>query len=357
MKIGIITYHRAHNYGAVLQCFALQEIIRKQGHQVEIIDYKQPFIEKYYKPIVSIRHIIKLCFLLKIKDLSLYVKKCFDNFERNNNFKEFRSSFMKCGKPFKGSLIPQNYDCYIIGSDQLWGLHCTNGYDPIYWGNFSKRPGVKVYGYAISGTTAYHNVLTVDEIKNNVSNFNKLSFREETLRDDIAKVSGVYADITLDPTLLTDAEIWTPLIKSEWSQRNYIVLYQVRFIKDDEKMLNRKAEAFAKHQNCDIIDLSDMQYSVEDFVSIIKYAKCVVTSSFHATVFSIIFGTPFYSFKLYDTHDERYTDLLVKLHLKNHIADKDSVLSDIPLVDKDVTNKYLPLLQEESFRYLNSILS
>ena len=357
MKVGILTYHRAHNYGAVLQCFALQEVIRKQGHEVEIIDYRQPFIEKLYKPEVGIRHIIKLCFLLKFKKLSLYIKKCFGKFKRNNNFKEFRSSFLKCGKPFKGNLIPQNYDCYIIGSDQLWGLHCTNGYDPIYWGNFSKSLGVKVYGYAISGTTAYHNVLTVDEIKHNVGNFSKLSFREETLRDDIAKVTGLHADITLDPTLLTDTEIWTPLINRVWSKRNYIVLYQVRFIKGDERMLNRKAELFAKQLNCEVIDLSDMQYSVEDFVSIIKYAKCVVTSSFHATVFSIIFGTPFYSFKLDDSHDDRYTDLLEKLHMSNHIVDKDSVLSEIPFVNKDVIKKYLPLLQESSFRYLNSILS
>lgn len=357
MKVGILTFHRAHNYGAVLQCFALQEVIRKQGHEVEIIDYRQPFVEKLYKPEVSIRHIIKLCFLLKFKKLSLYIKKCFEKFKRNNNFKEFRSSFLKCGKPFKGTLIPQNYDCYIIGSDQLWSLHCTNGYDPIYWGSFPIREGAKVYGYAISGTTAYHNVLTEDEIRHNIGNFNKLSFREEVLRDDIAKVSGIYADITLDPTLLTDAEIWSPLINSKWGQRNYIVVYQVRLPKGDEKMLNRKAKSFAKQLHCEVIDLSDMQYSVEDFLSIIKYAKCVLTSSFHATVFSIIFGTPFYSFKLYDTNDDRYTDLLEKLHMSNHLVDKDSTLFDIPLIDKEATNKYLKFLQEESIRYLNSILS
>ena len=357
MKVGILTYHRAHNYGAVLQCFALQEIIRKQGHEVEIIDYKQPFIEKYYNPQVSFRHVIKLCLLLEFEGLYVYVKRYFDKFKKRKFFNEFRLAFMKCGKPFNGTNIPQDYDTYVLGSDQIWGIHCTNGYDPIYWGNFPKGPGVKVFGYAISGTTAYHKVLSEDEIRSNIGNFNNLSFREETLRDDIAKVAGIHAEIALDPTLLTDAEIWSPLINSEWSQRNYIVLYQVRFIKGEEKMLNRKAKSFAKHLNCEIIDLSDMQYSVEDFVSIIKYAKCVVTSSFHATVFSIIFSTPFYSFKLYDTHDDRYTDLLERLHLSKHVVDKDSVLSEIPFVDRDVIKKYLPLLQESSFRYLKTILS
>ena len=49
MKIGIITYHSAHNYGAVLQAFALQEYLQKQGHDVQIINYKIKEIENYYK--------------------------------------------------------------------------------------------------------------------------------------------------------------------------------------------------------------------------------------------------------------------------------------------------------------------
>lgn len=48
MKVGIITYHRAHNYGAVLQCYALQEVLKRMGHDTQIIDYRQPFIEKLY---------------------------------------------------------------------------------------------------------------------------------------------------------------------------------------------------------------------------------------------------------------------------------------------------------------------
>ena len=50
-KIGILTFHRAENYGAVLQTYALQEYISKMSsnYEVEVIDYRSPFIEKYYK--------------------------------------------------------------------------------------------------------------------------------------------------------------------------------------------------------------------------------------------------------------------------------------------------------------------
>ena len=50
MRIGIITYHRAFNYGAVLQCFALQELLKSMDHEIQVVDYRQPFIEKLYRP-------------------------------------------------------------------------------------------------------------------------------------------------------------------------------------------------------------------------------------------------------------------------------------------------------------------
>ena len=49
MKVGILTFHRAHNYGAVLQCYALQETLKRMGHDVQVIDYAQPWIEEFYK--------------------------------------------------------------------------------------------------------------------------------------------------------------------------------------------------------------------------------------------------------------------------------------------------------------------
>ena len=48
MRIGILTFHRAHNYGAVLQCYALQETLKRMGHDVQVIDYRQPWIEDFY---------------------------------------------------------------------------------------------------------------------------------------------------------------------------------------------------------------------------------------------------------------------------------------------------------------------
>ena len=82
MKIGILTFHRAHNYGAVLQAYALQEILRSKGHYVEFIDYKNPYLLSVYNWLSWKRFITKNV-MRTIKELSLIIKRKrrYDNFQ------------------------------------------------------------------------------------------------------------------------------------------------------------------------------------------------------------------------------------------------------------------------------------
>ena len=98
-----------------------------------------------------------------------------------------------------------------------------------------------------------------------------------------------------------------------------------------------------------------MTYSVQNFVSAIKYAQCVFTSSFHATVFSCIFKTPFYTFQLYDGHDGRYEILLRKLKLDEHLVDFKCDTSESLPVKSDCLEENLTALQLSSFEYLQTV--
>ena len=104
-------------------------------------------------------------------------------------------------------------------------------------------------------------------------------------------------------------------------------------------------------EKCDIIDLSDMAYSVTDFISIIKYAKFVVTTSFHATVFSIIFKKPFYAFKLNDGRDNRYENLCEELNLSNRCINVNSDCMDININFTDIDNR-LSRISRESKEFI-----
>lgn len=355
MRIGILTFHRAHNYGAVLQCYALQSVLEKMGHNVYIINYLQPHIEELYKPKIKLLVVAKKILFLRFGELTAYLVQYRKDIKATKNFRVFCNSYLHCTEACNSAEIPQDFDTYIIGSDQMWCINCTNGYDAVYWGGFKRQKDSKLVGYAISANGDYHDYLSMPEIIQLTDKFNNISFREITTCNDINEITGRKYSVTLDPTLLTNESTWEPMINRVYSKKKYVVLYQVRHPKDDVKLLDRKARRFAEKEGVEVVDLSNMDYTVEDFVSLIKYAYCVITSSFHATVFSIIFGTPFFSFKLDDGHDERYVDLLNKLGLEQHIMNVDSELIDISSINRVRLNQKMCRLIESSYEFLKEI--
>lgn len=318
MKIGILTFHRAHNYGAVLQCYALQEFCSSLGHNVEVIDYRQPHIERYYsfkknalKGISSLVHIHPGACMY-------YLKRALISLKRNSIFDTFRKTYLKLSKPCFVD-ISTDYDVFIVGSDQMWCFNCVGGkYDKFYWGEFIRKPESKLIGYVISANKDYSNYFSNEELKKRVNKFDALSFRELEICNDIYEKTGCKSIKTLDPTLIVNSNLWNPLINNKWKEKKYVAIYSLR---GKMEHVVQGVYILAKSKGWSVIDLSDNSYPVADFVSIIRYAQCVFTSSFHATVFSVIFGTPFYSFKLNDGYDGRYVNLLTDLDLTSHLVD------------------------------------
>lgn len=128
MKIGILTFHYANNYGAVLQAYGLQEVLKSMGHQVEFVDYRNPLIEKrmdYFG--LKSNSIIKVLYRLLFNYTSLS--------ERKKIFDGFRKDYLSISKRINSSdLSNTDYDILIVGSDQIWNPSLTNGLDPVYWG-------------------------------------------------------------------------------------------------------------------------------------------------------------------------------------------------------------------------------
>lgn len=352
MKVGIITYHRAHNYGAVLQCYALQEIIKELGHDVTIIDYKQPFIEKLYNPskYIQIRKQIfhpRNLWRLKSKFKNQDLQACI--------FRDFRDQYLNVSAPCMDNNIP-NFDCYIIGSDQMWSIDCVgNHIDPVYFGDFKRQLGSKLIGFSISS-----NESSIRQIKKDLLKYSRLfdniSFREHSVASQVNKVLSSNFPVTLDPTLCAKPDIWDDLFDEKWSARKYLVLYHVklRFSPIVYKLLMKQANRISKFHDLEVIDLSDGTYSVKDFISIIKFSKYVLTSSFHATVFSIIFNKPLFSVKLHDGHDERYVDLLHCLNADDFLVDLDFKDTTPRDVDFNLINNNLKIYRQPSIEYLKS---
>lgn len=354
MKIGILTFHRAHNYGAVLQCYALQEVLKSMGHEVWVVDYRQQFIEELYCTINS-KTVLKLW--CHPRTLFNYLRTGVHRFRRKMNFNKFISSYLHIDKDSKCTIQP-NLDAYVIGSDQLWSLHCLGGFkDEVFLGVFEHNKQAKIIGYAISTNTQSLEVLQNDGLNEYLKKFTDLSMREQFASDFIYQNSNYKTSVCLDPTILADINIWDNIVDAKWENKKYVLLYLLRKpdAVDKQQKLRENVLSLAMRIGCEVIDMSNMDYSVIDFVSLFKYARYVVTTSFHGTVFSVLFNKPFYSIKLADGHDGRVLNLLQSLGLSDYCIDLDDRL-EIKEISYSSTNKRRNELRQDSIMFLTKNL-
>lgn len=333
-RIGILTFHRAHNYGAALQCYALQEILISMGHDAWVIDYRQPFIEEHYRPFI-LRHWLGRVFHVR-PEAYYYLRDYPMRKHREEIFHSFAERHFHLTTPCSANTIPQDFDAYIIGSDQLWNPLYTGGIvDSVYIGNFTRSADSRLFGYAISSPLATFDRYGTDGLQGVVSAFDALSMREEMTARVIGCLTGITPMVCCDPVLLTNADFWNDVANSKFAGRRYILVHEVRW-GDNQDLLRCKAAALAKKLNCEVIRIGVGQFSVDDFVSLFRNATYVVTSSFHATVLAIIFGRPLYAVKLNDGHDERYKNLL-------HTLGADALCVDTDFVPEPISIDYTPI--------------
>ena len=320
MKIGILTFHNAENYGAVLQCYALQTYLSTiTDKEVCVIDYKNKEVKQQYsllyKKPENLTSLFKQLITVPIYLLPKIKKKViFHTFiKKKLNLKKFDFSL---------------YETIIYGSDQIWNPTLTGGIDFYYFGKDNNN---KKIGYAISDGNEL--VLFEDntELLKKINSFDYLSFRENTTSKKIKEIiPSKKIDTVCDPVFLIDKSAWLS-ISTSISEKNYILVYKII----DNKNIDIEAEYLSKKLNKKIIEIvyikslkkffkKDRVYlkgiSPEHFISYFANADFVLTTSFHGTAFSIIFRKPFYVLSL-SKRSERITDLLENINLeKNYIS-------------------------------------
>lgn len=356
MKVGILTFHRAHNYGAVLQCYALQETLKRMGHQVQVIDYRQSWIDDFYSLFCwnMIRRNSQSASSL-FRYLKGSLKKWLLAPRKSHDFRSFRDEFLNLSLPCR-DVIPQDYDCYVVGSDQLWSLHCLGGEaDRVYMGDFKRPEGSRLVGYAISADMK--SIEASKEILRELApGFDALSMREKEVADAVSEITGRPCDVCLDPTLLTDASHWNPLM-TEVDKGEYVLMYEVRWNPQTKGKLRKKAEELAKAigPECKVVDLSRVDRPVTEFVSMFRNARYVVTTSFHGIVFSLIFGIPFFALPLWGGYDLRYIELLKSLGAEDRIIGYETAMTPSEMDFTQIKEK-LGKRQSESLQFIeNSI--
>lgn len=325
-KVAILTFHRTNNYGAALQAYALQRVLNEK-YEAEILDYRNPYLEGLYLQKSSeIKAKIRV-----IARRVVYPKRTAQLDERRGRFENFyQQHFMLSDIVYNGGNIAQaneRYDAFIAGSDQVWNLHLSRG-DWNYFLEFA--PPEKRYSYAASiamNRTGEGN----ERIKDDLNQFQSILVRESKAVDFLSSI-GVKKPVTAvsDPVFLLGTDEWGKILPSvpNSEKKKYVLLYTVANVTNSLEFAKR----LAQRNNLTVISLSSKQ-SVNvvngvtnildagpiEFLDYIRNASYVVTSSFHALAFSVIFNVPFYYELCRDggNNNERLENIADIFHLRN----------------------------------------
>lgn len=313
MTIGILTFSSANNFGAILQCYALWKTLSHLGYDVKVIDYCPDYLSPF-NPKLQLRDFLSLRFWDTFKkwDFCRYwdkIAKVYRDFKTTNIRMTPAVSTNEALKRLTSSM-----DVVIVGSDQVWNSK-FNGNDVAWYGFYSSGTKWITYGASCGDIRVWNEKYNNRTI--NLENFSALSVREQEL---LVAIKSLCTDKTVtkvvDPSLLADREIWHKWT-SPVEEGDYVIVYQARECDDVFRVarelsnqLNSRIIVLDFYQNVRAEGLSTRITSPSEFISLIKNAKCVVTTSFHGTAFSILLHTPFYTLRLNDGADERIYDLL-----------------------------------------------
>ena len=364
MIIKIITCHNVYNHGASLQAFALVSYLKDLGHDVEIIDYLPYYLEHYYlwghispaydKPFVRTAYCFaKLPYRVRCLTLDKR-KKAFDSFTREY----LPLTALKYRSVEELRNYPPFADVYIAGSDQIWNSAFLNGRDPAFYLQFGPKH-IRKASYAASFGTNDVNIAYQRDVYKWISEFDYVSVRERTGVKILESLGIFNGNQVLDPVFLLSQKDWEALISDFNITDRYCLYYG--FAGDNEaessavKMAHKKGIKIYSLNDSSICDKSLNRCGPIDFLALIKNAEFVITSSFHATSFSIIFEKRMIVYKRKEELNTRIIDLLSSVGLSNCLMEP----ADFRIVDIDYT-KVKRALEEMiaiSMGFLNDVLN
>ena len=295
-NVGILTFHRALNYGAVFQAYALQKTLDSMGAEAEIIDYRAEFNEKRFqrKKLRDILHVRELYSVIFRNAYMTYSRKTFEGFCQKMQMSEV------CTTQDELREACSKYDRIVSGSDQVWNIACTNG-DDSYFLPFLNDSQKKT-SYAASIGYEKLPEQFIEQYKTWISGFSEISVREKSAVDIVGQLTGREAEYVVDPTLLLNKEEWMGLSDDTLVPKEpYVIMY----LMSEDKELIRFAKKLAKEKQCKLLYIHDRLFNPpgavnlhdvtpEQWLGIFANADYVVTNSFHGTVFSINFNKQFF---------------------------------------------------------------
>lgn len=378
VNVGILTFHFVPNQGAVLQCWAMQKFLESEGHTVRVVDYRPAYHAVRYAPFKN-PFLYARWFHRKNAPLPprtrwtlsarAFVRALAMNAEGTDRrvaaaFRAFAERHLHL-TPLYPSLEslrrnPPPLDACLVGSDQLWNPELLDqDFDPAYFLDFGPDSLVR-FSYAVSlGKPPSDTQLR--QLAPLCRRLDAISLRESI--PGVEKALGRPVHVCIDPTLLLDAADYAGVESPERLEGDYIFVYGFETTPGIEDAL---AEVLRRNPSCRIVNGSPHRvtlrcphesrrvYGPDAFLSFVKHARCIVTNSFHATAFSVIYQKDFVTVP-HSTRALRMNVLLDSLGLASRLWGRESFSFDAPADWADVRGRIRDL-RRHSVDYLHSLL-
>lgn len=374
MKIAILTLPLHTNYGGILQAYALQTVLRRMGHEVEILhttsvsahhSLLMPLVygKRLVRKILKNWHSPVLYERKKKKEISV-IRKNTDRFlEKYLNLREIKS--LK-------EISFSDYDAFVVGSDQIWRKLYFNGmwHAPMTdaFLDFTKGWNVKRIAYAASfgmDNVDEYSQTDIIECRKAIKLFDAVSVRENSGIEICKSIFEIQATCVLDPTMLLDRTDYERIVidsgvsESPGDMLCYILdpsslkaeVINMISIEKGFKPFN----VFAEVDNVKLPLEQRIQPPLESWLRGFMDAKFIVTDSFHACVFSIIFGKPFLAVGNAGRGMSRFTSLLSTLGLQNHLINSEEDFQNLNLKEiSELSSNSIADIQKNSLQFLSS---
>lgn len=349
MKVALAINYDYHDYGGMLQAFATQRFLEKQGIESDAINFdnvKGDISRRKWKYFLSNMMDISI-----VKEKSRLIEKKIRQktnarlkaqmAERDNAFDKFCTSHFKVSSPFDSwddmaKASQMEYDAVIVGSDQLWlPSNVMADYYTLNW----VPEKVKKIAYATSFGIGNIPQKYKEMYRQYLTRIDYLSARETSGQEIISELTDRSVPLVNDPALLLDANGWDEVIKDKpIINDKYIFCY---FMGDNPEQRDF-VKRLAKEKGLKIVALLHLDQFIETdehyadytpwdispagFVNLVKYAEYVCTDSFHGTVFSIIYSRNFFTFKRFNkkaslSTNTRITSLLTRIGLMDRLVE------------------------------------
>lgn len=381
MKIGILTQPLQNNYGGLLQNYALQQLLKRLGHDVETIDW-HPATTGSTKEWLWTKKEQFLCLLQNNRQKPRYKLTA----QEEKIISQFTKKFISANISVYPQIVEQvevfnrienenHYDAYIVGSDQVWRPN-YNSFQSAMFLDFVKRKDVKRIAYAASfGTSEWEfTPQMAEECAHLAKKFDLITVREKSGVSLCREHLGVEATHVLDPTMLLNREDYEKVVMAENESKSAGTLFHYILDPSDEK--HGLIECLAKELGLQPFTIMpkcqaenrtkwDVKHRIEDcvFPSVTSWlrgfmdAEMVVVDSFHGAVFSIIFNKPFWVVGNKKRGNARFESLLGMFGLEDRMIAPGMQVDWNATIDWNRVNEIRQKEKDRSIGLLKSVLN